>query len=157
MIALLVILFTGSYFVTQKTQRPEQLPLKAGGAIPCSYVFKTKSDYSGMLTVGYYNGRINGIPLVSIKKLYGDYYYTVYGCNIAFYDHTVVTKLTYSGGTPPDSEIIRKSIIDYDPFTEVYECKAKPDGKRSGSVFSEQELREIFKSDTFIETCTKVK
>ncbi len=125
---------------------------------PCSYVFKTNTDYSGLLTISYYKDKdeIAGLPVISIKKLSGDYYYGVYGCGIDFTDNTIVTNLTYDGLHPPTNDEIRESIIDYKPFTEMYECMAVVDIAEYGYVYTESDLRNIVENNELNSKCTKI-
>ncbi len=86
--------------------------------IPCSFVFKTKSDNSGSLTVGS-------------NKLFGDYYYTNYGCGI---------------------DVIKNTG---DSFAEVYKCK-NTQGVY-GFTYSLEELKSFVNKNELSSKCQKIK
>ena len=146
------------------------LPIQVTFATPpCTYVFKTKDDYSNQVGIIYDKNRnlIVRFPVLKcMKKLEQGYYAVVDGCS-PFFDGVAVTSVTwdevdacYKNCTAPyrkfdscrgiDPNVLLQNIVDYEPFTELYSCTDL-------GTYNVEELNSIIRNGELNTKCKKLK
>ncbi len=136
--------------------------VKTSGNAPCSWVYKTRDDYSDYLGGGV-NLKQNIVATVpgfskGMKALDKGYYTSVYGCTKDYVEGSVFFDVTTdewnSGWTDThDTSDLIHHVMDDDPFTELYFCKAASGGEMT---LNEQQLNDIIDSDRLGTKCEKI-
>lgn len=67
LVVVVIVIIAGFYAYSQYSERNK---ISGPGSIPCSFVLKSKTGYSGPSEVGY----------APVNRLVGDYYYATSGC-----------------------------------------------------------------------------
>lgn len=119
-------------------------------ALGPNVIYKTKKDYSNNISICYENGEITCFPgptdvLYQRPTKLADGYFLKKMSGNVFLNTTIDEFIKYEGDWASFIKI--ENIIDYSPFTEIYNC---PPG------ISEDEINEIILSNNLQNSCVDI-